>query len=126
VILKHTKFNLCSFWQEVIIERLQRKIQSNYDMETLYIYDELSKFYGKQFRLPYTGQTIEATFSQHRKDVQWRKIKRKKANVETCCKTLDVTDVDEESDYSETEDSCEMLDFTEFDESYIVIDPEKM
>ena len=34
--------------------------------------------------------------------------------------------MDEESDYSETEDSCEMLDFTEFDESYIAMDPEKM
>ncbi|CAG8713816.1 10989_t:CDS:2, partial [Funneliformis caledonium] len=152
VILEHTKSNLCSFWQEVIIERLQRKIQSNYDMETLYTYDESSKFYGKQFRLPYTGQTIEATSSQHRsrngeeisdnyelenddnnrkrrsmeKDQEEKSKRRNVSQNIGHITTIDVTDVDEESDYSETEDSCEMLDFTEFDESYIAMDPEKM
>ncbi|CAG8568562.1 10438_t:CDS:10 [Funneliformis mosseae] len=121
VILEHTKSNLCSFWQEVIIERLQRKIQNNYDMETLYTYDESSKFYGKQFRLPYTDQTIEATSSQHHSRNGEEILDNYELENDD-----DVTDVDEESDYSETEDSCEMLDFTEFDESYIAMDPEKI
>ncbi|CAG8642058.1 2847_t:CDS:2, partial [Ambispora leptoticha] len=51
--LERTKSDLDSFWQEVIIERLQRKVQSTYDKETLLTFDESGKHYGEQLRIPY-------------------------------------------------------------------------
>lgn len=115
-------------------------------METLYTYDESSKFYGKQFRLPYTGQTIKATSSQRRSrsggkisdnyelendgnDGRKRSIEKdqeEKRSKRRNLSTIDATDVDEESqleDDSEIEDS---LDFTKFEESFSAMDSEKM
>ncbi|CAI2187027.1 668_t:CDS:2, partial [Funneliformis geosporum] len=41
------ELNLSSYWQEVLIKT------SSYDKETLHMFDESGKFYGKQLRLPY-------------------------------------------------------------------------
>ncbi|CAG8739349.1 7846_t:CDS:2, partial [Acaulospora morrowiae] len=60
VNLERAKSNLCSFWQEVIIERLRHQVQATYDKETLLTFDESGKFFGKQLRLPYNEEATSS------------------------------------------------------------------